>query len=112
MRIQQQLREVDIACRAGGDAFSFILPHTNSAQARIAIERIDKAIREQPFIIDSHSFHFHAHFGIAEATSSVENAHELFRRAEHAERMSREDGCPIPIITYPDPENGVTDSVA
>lgn len=112
MRIQQQLREVDIACRAGGDAFSFILPHTNSAQARIAIERIDKAIREQPFIIDNHSFHFHAHFGIAEATSSVENAHELFRRAEHAERMSREDGCPIPIITYPDPENGVTDSVA
>jgi diguanylate cyclase (GGDEF)-like protein len=110
--LRSLLRNVDIPCRAGGDAFSLILPHTNSAQARIAINRLHRGLVEVPYVIGNKSFRFRTHFGIAEATSTVGTADELLRRAEQAEYVARNVTDVGPIFTYPDPENSVRDSTA
>lgn len=47
--ITSDLRKSDFAARYGGEEFSIILPHTPKAQARVALERIRKAIDTQVF---------------------------------------------------------------
>lgn len=105
-RIQQQLRGVDVLSRTGGDAFTIILPHTNSTQARVAVERLHAALTDEPYRIPAGEFSFTANFGIAEVTPTVTNALDLFRHAEQAEFMARQLASDIlPIVIYPDQDH-------
>jgi diguanylate cyclase (GGDEF)-like protein len=44
--IQESLRESDLACRYGGDEFTFFLPNTDTEQARTFCERLQETIKE------------------------------------------------------------------
>ena len=44
--IQDSLRESDLACRYGGDEFTFFLPNTDTDQARAFCERLQQIMQE------------------------------------------------------------------
>lgn len=105
-RIRLQLRGVDVLSRTGGDAFTIIMPHTNSTQARVAVERLYAGLTEESYRIPEGEFRFTANFGIAEVTPSITEAVDLFRRAEQAEFLARQHaGDTMPIVIYPDPDH-------
>ncbi|MHB9130923.1 MAG: GGDEF domain-containing protein [Armatimonadota bacterium] len=111
-RIRKNIRDVDFACRAGEDDFNLILPHTNSAQARVVTERMYRVLVEEPYVVAGKSFQLSMHFGIAEATSSVTTAADLFARVNEAEHLARLTDTRPSIVIYPDPENASPDTVA
>lgn len=110
-RVRKQMREVDIPCRAAGDDFVVILPHTNSAQALIAAERLHLALTDQPYIVGELALTLDVYVGIAEITPSTIDANELFGRAMQAVHTARREKHDPPILIYPDPENASPDSV-
>ncbi|HEX2950530.1 MAG TPA: diguanylate cyclase [Armatimonadota bacterium] len=112
IRIRGSIRDVDLACRAGGDEFLVILPHTNSAQAHIVAERLYRMLVDRPYTAGNREIAVKLNFGIAQVTSSVRNAATLFKRAEEAETGARHADRPLPINIYPDEENASPDTVA
>jgi len=46
--IKNNVREVDIACRYGGEEFAVILPETDVEQGRVVAEKIRRAVEETP----------------------------------------------------------------
>lgn len=51
--IQKTLRDYDLAGRFGGEEFVIVLPETELVDARVAAERVRKAIEETPFHIST-----------------------------------------------------------
>jgi diguanylate cyclase (GGDEF)-like protein len=45
----RSVRDIDVVARCGGDEFALILPETNAAGARPAVERLLQTIRDYPF---------------------------------------------------------------
>jgi two-component system, cell cycle response regulator len=111
-RIRKSIRDVDYACRAGEDDFILILPHTNSAQARVVAERLHRVLVEQPFVIGGKSFQTRMNFGIVETTSSVVTVADLYTRVNEAEHLAKFTDTTPAIVIYPDPENASPDTVA
>lgn len=104
-RLATHIRDVDILGRAGGDEFVLILPHTNSAQARVVAERLYQVLANTPYQVTGVTSTFTVHIGIAEITTSVADAAELYSRAVEAEHTARVMAVSPSISIYPDPEN-------
>jgi len=49
-RIRKNVRNVDIACRYGGEEFVVIMPDTDIAYAHVVAERIRREVEEHPVI--------------------------------------------------------------
>ncbi|MGB0959601.1 MAG: diguanylate cyclase [Halocynthiibacter sp.] len=50
-RLQHHTRSVDLVARTGGEEFLIIMPDTTAAEARLAAERICRAVHDDPFYI-------------------------------------------------------------
>lgn len=50
-RIRKNIRDIDLACRYGGEEFVVIMPDTDMALARVVAERIRHEIASHPFIV-------------------------------------------------------------
>jgi len=79
-RMEQAVRELDIVCRWGGEEFVFLLPRTNSGEARKVIERVREQIVSSPVATDAEAFPITLTFGIAAVDSDIATA------IEHADR--------------------------
>jgi diguanylate cyclase (GGDEF)-like protein len=62
---QSAIRQVDVACRYGGEEFVFILPGTRFAMAARAAERLRAVLAESPLQLDGLRLDLTASFGVA-----------------------------------------------
>jgi diguanylate cyclase (GGDEF)-like protein len=59
------IRQVDVACRYGGEEFVFILPGTRFGMATRAADRLRRALAETPLELDGARLNLTASFGVA-----------------------------------------------
>jgi diguanylate cyclase (GGDEF)-like protein len=102
-RLRLNLREVDFACRTNGDEFVILLPHTNSEQAMVVIDRLHHAL-DTPFPVSAGKISLAFCFGVSQASDRMRNSHELFMRAVEAARQAADIKTPPAVVIYPDQE--------
>jgi diguanylate cyclase (GGDEF)-like protein/PAS domain S-box-containing protein len=82
-RLQQQLRDSDMAARMGGDEFTVILPNTDKAAALIVTEKIIDSLA-QPYILNNQQFILGSSIGITIFPQDDTNAETLLQLADSA----------------------------
>jgi diguanylate cyclase (GGDEF)-like protein len=63
--LKEGVRVIDVPCRYGGEEFSLILPGASLMQSVRIAERLQEAIRSNPFTFDSETLRITASFGVA-----------------------------------------------
>ncbi len=83
---KQICRQVDAVARYGGDEFAFILPETNSKQALMAAERLQKDFRAKKFGIQlpGVALRISISLGVATFMNKIGSAKELIAAADQA----------------------------
>ncbi len=91
--LRATLRSVDVPIRYGGDEFVALLPETDRAHARLAVERLRTAISERFFLADRGlGVRLTASFGIATFPDDASTGDELMRQADLAMYRVKENG--------------------
>jgi diguanylate cyclase (GGDEF)-like protein len=86
--LRRHLRDVDIVARLGGDEFALLLPDTDGAAAKVAIDRLQAAIR-----VVAADTNLPVDFSVGSATSSAPPAAEdLIRAADLAMYEAKRQG--------------------
>jgi diguanylate cyclase (GGDEF)-like protein len=83
--LQEVCRKTDVPCRFGGDEFVVVLAETDRAGARLAAERLWRAVSKRPFLErGAGPIHVTGSFGVATFPDDAEDAPSLIRRADAA----------------------------
>jgi len=88
INIQRSARKIDIACRYGGEEFSFILPDTSKEEASTIAERMKTAISENKIM----DYTFTISIGVASFPQDAQNKEELIRKADWALYKAKNEG--------------------
>ena len=79
------IRNVDMACRYGGDEFIIMMPGTTKKSASIVAEKIRAAISDAILLRDEGlNLHLTASFGVASFPTDAADKDELIHKADHA----------------------------
>jgi diguanylate cyclase (GGDEF)-like protein/PAS domain S-box-containing protein len=83
---QQNIREIDIFARVGGDEFALLLPEADRAEAHQAVERVRQALAERPIEVEGKSISITLSSGIVCLTEAMEDVtvEALLARADAA----------------------------
>jgi diguanylate cyclase (GGDEF)-like protein len=100
---RQNMRDIDIIGRPGGDEFVIILPETDLTSAQVAAERVRLRISESPLQVGQTIIHFTASLGVCEAPKSVLELATLLDCADQAMYHAKQSGKDHISIF---PENG------
>jgi diguanylate cyclase len=84
-------RQMDLACRYGGEEFAVVLPATNIQEARIAAERFRKAIESSNVKFEGKRLSVTASIGAAQIGEDDDPV-KLLRRADEALYKSKDAG--------------------
>lgn len=90
--IQEQIRDLDIAGRYGGEEFAIILSNTNSDGACVIAERLRHAVETQTVYADGQEIKFTISLGIAELNESMHDHRAWIEKADQALYKSKEGG--------------------
>jgi two-component system cell cycle response regulator len=86
-------REMDIACRYGGEEFTVILPETSADAALLAAERLCQIIEAHTFDFeDNKNVHITVSIGVATSSEHLASAAELTAAADRAMYRAKEQG--------------------
>ncbi|MGI9386266.1 MAG: PleD family two-component system response regulator [Methyloligellaceae bacterium] len=92
-RLCDNVREVDLPCRLGGEEFVVIMPDTDLATARFVAERLKTCIAEEPFLIgDLSPLTVTASVGVASVHNGVYSPNLLLERADNALYCAKREG--------------------
>jgi two-component system cell cycle response regulator len=93
-RIRKSIRNIDLACRYGGEEFVIVMPETDMAVAAIVAERLRRRIACESFPIEQGARAVEAtiSIGIATLDSADDNAATLLKRADQALYRAKRDG--------------------
>lgn len=85
-RIRKNVRNVDIACRYGGEEFVVIMPDTDLSYAHVVAERIRREIEEHPIIAESGAKQIHTTISIGMSCIEAlgDSPQKLMKRADSA----------------------------
>lgn len=86
------VRDQDIFSRYGGEEFTILLPKTNIKQAFEIAERIRKLISDHDFNYEDQTLPVSISVGVADYRQGVENGTDLFKRADKALYVSKDQG--------------------
>jgi len=88
INIQRSARKIDIACRYGGEEFSFILPDTSKEEALTIAERMRTAISDNKIM----DYVFTISIGVASFPQDAQNKEELVRKSDEALYKAKNEG--------------------
>jgi diguanylate cyclase (GGDEF)-like protein len=94
--VRQNVRDVDIVGRTGGDEFAVILPEQNLNGARVVGERLVQRFRDQRFRVGAALVEATATIGIVQVASG-EGASEALVRTKDAVQGARREGRALGI---------------
>lgn len=85
-RIRKNVRNVDIACRYGGEEFVVIMPDTDIAYAHVVAERIRREVEEHPVIAGNGSKQIYTTLSLGLSCIELESdtPQDLMKRADIA----------------------------
>lgn len=89
--LTQTVKTTDIPCRYGGEEFALILPNTRVDSARIAAERVRKAIEGMDVAFEGKSLKVTASIGIAEMMTGEDDI-QVIRRSDECVYAAKEAG--------------------
>lgn len=89
--LKQNARQMDLACRYGGEEFAIVLPATDVPEARTAAERYRKAIEAAKVVYERQTLSVTASVGVARIRHN-EESNILLRRADEALYVSKDSG--------------------
>lgn len=89
--LTQTVKTTDIPCRYGGEEFALILPNTRVDSARIAAERVRKAIQSMNIEFEGKKLKVTASIGVAEMTTE-DDAAKLIRRSDDCVYAAKDAG--------------------
>jgi two-component system cell cycle response regulator len=94
LRIRKSIRNIDLACRYGGEEFVIVMPETDMAVATVVAERLRRRIATEPFAIQqgARSLDVTISIGIAALTGAGDNAAAILKRADTALYRAKRDG--------------------
>jgi two-component system, cell cycle response regulator len=86
MRLRQNVRGIDLACRMGGEEFVVVMPDTDGTVAGKVAERIRAQIAQTPFAIggEGREIPVTVSVGVAALRQGTDSAEELLKRADIA----------------------------
>ncbi len=94
LRIRKSIRNIDLACRYGGEEFVVVLPETDMAVATMVAERLRRRIASEPFAIQdgARNLDVTISIGIAALDGASDNAAAILKRADTALYRAKRDG--------------------
>ena len=94
VRIRKCIRNIDLACRYGGEEFVMVMPETDKAVATTVAERLRRRIATEPFSIanGTKSLEVTISIGIAAAVGADDSAAAILKRADQALYRAKRDG--------------------
>jgi two-component system cell cycle response regulator len=94
LRMRKATRNIDLACRYGGEEFVIVMPETDMAVATVVAERLRRRIATEPFAIQQGARHLEVtiSIGIAALSSAGDNAASILKRADQALYRAKRDG--------------------
>ena len=90
--LRENLREVDILGRYGGEEFSVLLPLTNLEAAVLAAKRLHKHVAEVPVPTDAGPLSVKFSIGVSAITDKDDNLQALINRADKAMYEAKNSG--------------------
>jgi two-component system cell cycle response regulator len=94
VRMKQNIRNVDLPCRVGGEEFIIMLPDTHMDIARRVAERLRRAIFSKPFDVPNQDkgLDITVSIGVAEFEGPSDTQDQMFKRADLALYQAKEQG--------------------
>ena len=94
LRIRKSIRNIDLACRYGGEEFVIVMPETDMAVATMVAERLRRRIASEPFAIQqgARNLDVTISIGIAALDGPADNAAGVLKRADTALYRAKRDG--------------------
>lgn len=95
--LKENLREVDILARFGGDEFAVILPEATRREAISIVQRLIRALGKVHLLYNGKEVSVSLSFGVAELTDNEKTWNQLLERASEALRRAKQAGLPIVV---------------
>ena len=94
LRIRKSIRNIDLACRYGGEEFVIVMPETDMGVATMVAERLRRCIAGEPFPIQEGTrlLDVTLSIGIAALAGDGDNAAAMLKRADQALYRAKRDG--------------------
>ena len=90
--IKEQVRDLDVAGRYGGEEFGIILTNTNGDGACVFAERLRESIEKLTIYAEGHEINFTISLGVAELTNKIHDHRNWIEKADQALYKSKEGG--------------------
>lgn len=90
--IAQEVREVDVVGRLGGEEFVILLPNISGLEAVQVAERMRLAVAASEMLVNGHQLHYTASFGVAEFDSRELSLSSFMARADEALYRAKRNG--------------------
>jgi two-component system, cell cycle response regulator len=94
LRIRKSIRNIDLACRYGGEEFVIVMPETDMAVATMVAERLRRRVASETFSIQQGAGNLEVtiSIGIAALDGPDDDAAAMLKRADMALYRAKRDG--------------------
>lgn len=90
--LKEEVREIDLIGRMGGEEFAVLLPDTGPAQALVIAERLRAIVSQTPLMTERGSVQLSVSAGVAERQVAMNNFDQLIEAADDALMLAKRSG--------------------